>query len=383
MEFVSRQISIAISELINKYPVLAVTGPRQSGKTTLLKNLLLGYRYLSLEDADVRSYATDDPVGFLKEYDQKVIFDEVQRVPHLLSYIQTRVDDSGQMGQYVLSGSQNFHLLQQITQSLAGRVAMFKLLPFDNQELVQADLLPDNWRELLIKGFYPAIYDRDLASPIFYANYLETYVRRDLSELIRVQDMKRFNTFIGLCAGRSGQLLNLSSLANECGISQPTAKSWLSTLESSYIIFLLNPYFENFNKRIVKSPKLYFYDTGLLSYLLGYRDVSDLDEQSVIGNLFENMIVSELLKQNHHQYQLREYWFWRDSHGNEIDVLTRQGNRFDIFEIKSTQTIMPKLMKGMNQFAEISGRVKSKTLIYGGDEKQDRSEIKVRSWRDV
>lgn len=381
MSIVRRQLEKPILSLLSKYPVLALTGPRQSGKTTLLKNILPDYEYVSLEDSDLRSFAEDDPHGFLKKYHSNVIFDEVQRTPNLFSYLQTIVDKSGQMGQFILSGSQNFHLMERITQSLAGRVAIFKLLPFDSGELKDADLLLNDWKEMIVKGFYPAIYDRDLNPSIFYANYLQTYIDRDVAALMNVHDMRLFRNFIGLCAGRAGQLLNISNLANECGISQPTAKSWLSILESSYIVFLLSPYYENFNKRIVKTPKLYFYDTGLLSFLLGFKQSEDLNDQTLIGSLFENLVIADILKKNHHEYQLQEYWFWRDSNAHEIDLLTKRAGGFDIFEIKSTQTILPKHFKQLDYFAEIAeGKVKKKMLIYGGEEEQDRTRYLVRGW---
>ena len=380
MAIIPRQITAAITSLLPKYPILAITGPRQSGKTTLLKEAFPTYRYVSLENPDNRAYATDDPVGFLKTYDNQVIFDEVQRTPALFSYLQTTVDDSGQMGQFILSGSQNFHLIERITQSLAGRVVLFKLLPFDTSELKPEGLLKD-WKSMMVQGFYPAVYDRDLDPSIFYANYLQTYIDRDVATLTNVQDMRRFRNFIGLCATRNAQLLNLSNLANECGISQPTAKSWLSILESSYIIFLLQPYYENFSKRIVKTPKLYFYDVGLVAFLLGLRSSDGLNDQALIGSLFENLVVADIIKKNHHSYQLQDYWFWRDANGHEVDLLTNRAGGFDIFEIKATQTILPKLFQGMDYFASITaGKTKTKTLIYGGEENQERTKYAVRTW---
>jgi predicted AAA+ superfamily ATPase len=384
MTIIKRQLATALQALLPKYPILALTGPRQSGKTTLLRAILPEYRYVSLENPDNRSYATDDPVGFLKEYSAQVIFDEVQRAPALFSYLQATVDNSGQMGQFILSGSQNFHLLERITQSLAGRVAIFKLLPFDSDELKQENLPTGDWKSLIVKGFYPAVYDRDLPPAIFYNNYIQTYIDRDVAELTNVQDTRRFRNFIELCAARNGQLLNLSNLANECGISQPTAKSWLSILESSYIVFLLSPYYKNFSKRVVKTPKLYFYDTGLVAYLLGCRQVSDLNDQSLLGSLFENLVVANVIKKNHHQYLLRDYWFWRDSNGHEIDLLTTMGGGLNIFEIKSTQTVLPKLFQGMDRFSEITqGKVKTRTLVYGGDKNQDRTHYQIRPWNEV
>lgn len=384
MSVAIRDIIHQVKDHLGKYPIVALTGPRQSGKTTLLKKFLPDYRYVSLENADQRAFAKQDPAGFLKKFDSKVIFDEVQRSPHLFSYLQTLVDESGQMGQFILSGSQNFHLLSRITQSLAGRVAIFKLMPFDSSELVSAKMSMPDWKSQILKGFYPAIYDRDLDSSVYYSNYLQTYVNRDIADLTRVQDTKRFKNFVQMCAARAGQLLNLNSLANACGITQPTARSWLSILEASYIVFLLQPYHENFNKRIVKSPKLYFYDSGLLSFLLGLRKVDDLNDQKLLGHLFENMIVADIMKRNYHQNLLRDYWFWRDSGGHEIDLLTKTGNQFDIFEIKSSQTILSKLTSGLDYFDKITrGAVRSKTLVYGGEKDHDRSDFKVRTWREL
>ncbi|GGE59480.1 hypothetical protein EV200_103509 [Pedobacter psychrotolerans] len=382
--FVKRQITHIIKKQQSKFPILALTGPRQSGKTTLLKELFKDYRYISLENPDIRAFATDDPNGFLNEYSENVILDEVQRVPSLFSYIQTKVDESKKMGQYILSGSQNFHLLNSITQTLAGRVALFKLLPLDFEELKAAELLEDDYPQALFKGFYPAIFDRDIDPKVFYTNYIQTYVEKDVTELLNVKDLKAFRTFLGLCAGRAGQLLNISALANDCNISQPTAKAWLSILESSYLIFLLQPYHQNFNKRLVKSPKLYFYDTGLLCYLLGIRSADEIILNRLKGSLFENLILAELQKKNYHQYTHLDYYFWQDSNGNEIDILLKNYNGFDVFEIKATETISIKLFKQMDRFAELAAPEDvKKTLIYGGKQNQKRSKYQVQSWKDI
>lgn len=379
---ITRQITSLILELSSKFPVIALTGPRQSGKTTLLKNAFSDYKYLSLEDPNNREFAQNDPVGFLKRYKEKVIFDEVQRVPQLFSYIQTIVDESGQMGQFILSGSQNFQLLHNITQSLAGRVALFKLLPFDFAELANADLLPTEFADILIKGFYPALFDRQIASTIFYANYIQTYIERDVVQLINIKDLRLFRTFLGLCAARSGQMLNINALGNECGISQPTAKAWLSVLESSYITFQLPPYFKNFNKRIVKTPKLYFYDTGLVCHLLGIKTLEDLDPFK--GALFENLIIAEFYKQNEHQYLHQDFYYWRDASGNEVDLLYPKALKFNIFEIKASQTIKPDHFKGLNFLSDISNEaVSTKTLIYGGNESQERTQYLIKSWNNI
>ncbi len=381
---IKRRIESVIRSYITKFPILTLTGPRQSGKTTLLKELFSDYRYVSLENPDTRNYALEDPVAFLKEYENQIIFDEVQQAPKLFSYLQTLVDSRNQMGQFILSGSQNFQLLERITQSLAGRTAIFKLLPMDSWELDQADLLSQSWKELLIKGFYPAIYDRGLDSAAFYSNYIQTYIDRDVVRLTKVHDIRRFRTFLGLCATRNGQLLNLSNLANESGISQPTAKSWLTILESSYIVFVLQPYFENFGKRIVKTPKLYFYDVGLVSHLLGLRSAADLNDGNILGTLFENLVIADLMKTNHHAYQLRDYYFWRDTNGHEVDLLFKKGTEFNIYEVKSTQTILPRLFKDLDYFENITkGKINTKTLIYGGSENQTRSDYTVSPWNNV
>jgi len=381
---IKRQLQQAIQRFSTKYPVLAITGPRQSGKTTMLKNMFQEYRYVNLEGPDIRDFALNDPVGFLKQYDQYVILDEIQRTPALFSYIQTIVDEKKIMGQFIISGSQNFQLMARITQSLAGRVALFKLFPFDNAEMKSAGLLHEDYLTNLIRGCYPAIFDRNIPSKVYYSNYVQTYVQRDLTELIAVKDLRAFRNFLGLCAARAGQLLNLNALANECGITQPTAKAWLSALESSYIVFLLNPYFENFSKRIVKTPKLYFYDTGLLSYLLNINDSGQIVTHPLKGSLFENMAIAEYVKRMHHTYSETGLWFWRDSAGHEIDLLTTNADGISLYEVKATQTIMGEMFNNLDYFEKISGKTKlKKTVIYAGLETQKRSKGTVLPWTEL
>ncbi|RPA66729.1 ATP-binding protein [Cyclobacteriaceae bacterium YHN15] len=381
---ISREIVSAIKKISPKYPILALTGPRQSGKTTLLKSLFPDYRYVSLENPDNRNFAESDPNGFFKEFHSRVIFDEVQRVPELFSYIQNIVDDrSGEMGIYVLSGSQNFHLMHSITQSLAGRVAIFKLFPFDLKELKNVGLMGEDYLNSIIKGFYPAIYDRDIPSKVFYSNYIQTYINRDISELVAIRDLRIFQNFLALCATRAGQLLNLNALANECGISQPTAKTWLSALEQSFIIFQLYPYHKNFNKRVVKTPKLYFYDTGLLCHLLKISKTESLLTHPIKGALFENMMIAEYVKQMHHQSNPQDLWFWRDAAGNEIDLMVDKGDQIDIIEFKASQTIKTQMFDGLSKFEEIS-QIKNlnKSLVYGGTTSQKRSAGNLVSWME-
>lgn len=381
---VSREIVSAIKKIAPMYPIIALTGPRQSGKTTLLKNLFPDYRYISLENPDNRNFAESDPNGFLKEFHSDVIFDEVQRVPELFSYIQNIVDDrSGEMGIYVLSGSQNFHLMHSITQSLAGRVAIFKLFPFDFTELGKVGLLEEGYLQSLIKGFYPAIYDREITSRIFYSNYIETYINRDISELVAIRDLRIFQNFLSFCAARAGQLLNLNALANECGITQPTAKTWLSALKQSFITFQLYPYHKNYNKRIVKTPKLYFYDTGLLCHLLKISKTESLLTNPIKGALFENMMIAEYVKQMHHQNNTQDLWFWRDAARNEIDLMVDKGDQMDIIEFKASQTIKTQMFDGLAKFEEIS-QIKNlnKSLVYGGNTSQKRSAGNLVSWSE-
>lgn len=381
-KWITRSLAQEIKKRINQYPILAVTGPRQSGKTTLLKVLFSNYTYVSLENPDNRSFATEDPNGFLKRYSGQVILDEVQRAPELFSFLQTAVDESGEMGQYILSGSQNFHLLKSITQSLAGRVALFRLLPLDTQELEQAGKLPENYLEACIKGGYPAIYHRGINSTDFYDNYIRTYIEKDVTELINIRDLNSFRTFLGLCAARAGQLLNLTAMANESNISQPTAKSWLSILESSYIVFQLYPYHENFNKRLVKTPKLYFYDVGLLTHLLQIREQQELATNRFKGNIFENFVIANFQKFNENSYQHLQYYFWQDHNGIELDLLLKNARGFEVYEVKSTQTLSAPLFKNLKHFAELAQPQNVKPhLVYGGEENLIRSGVQVLPWK--
>jgi len=369
---------------MQRYPIVALTGPRQSGKTTLLKGMFPDFRYVSLENPDNRAFAENDPNGFLQLYDQKVILDEVQRVPALLSYIQTIVDSNNMMGQFILSGSQNFNLMKSITQSLAGRVALFKLLPFDMTELKSADLLPSDYEQLIIKGSYPALYDRSIPFASFYANYIETYIQRDVTELLSIRDFGLFRTFLKLCAARIGQQLNIANLSSEIGVSVPTLRSWISILESSYIMYQLPPFFKNFNKRLVKSPKLYFYDTGLASFLLGIRNEKTLLESEFKGALFENMIITEYVKQNYHYNLYHDFYYWRDSNGHEVDLLVSNDTAYDAIEIKSTKTILPKQFAGLDFLANIGGdAIRRKILVYGGDSSQKRTHYQIWAWSDI
>ena len=378
---IKREIFESIRGLINKYPVLAITGPRQSGKTTLLQKLIPDYQYINLENPDMRDFAASDPNSFLAKYRHQVIFDEVQNVPELFSYIQTIADESNLMGQFILSGSQNFHLMHSITQSLAGRVAIFRLLPFDHQELAASDILNADYLHNIVHGYYPAIYSRNITPRIFYSNYIQTYIQRDVSSLIAIKDLKLFQKFLSLCATRAGQLLNMNSLANECGISQPTAKSWLSALENSYIVFTLSPFHDNFSKRIIKTPKLYFYDSGLLCHLLGFTNPDQILTHHFKGSLFENAMIAEYVKRMNHKNHLQNIWFWRDAAGHEIDLIVQEGLKLNLIEIKATQTIQTDLFKGLEYFANRSKQENlTKTLVYAGSDYQNRTIAEIVPW---
>ena len=381
---IPRQLVESINRLKTKFPILAVTGPRQSGKTTLLRHLFPDYQYVTLENPDVRERALNDPKGFLNTHKERVIFDEVQQTPQLFSYLQEKVDNDRQMGQFILSGSQNFQLLQSITQSLAGRVALFKLFPLSFQELKSINLLPKQWYEVAFKGFYPALYDRDIEATDFYRNYVETYLERDVRQLVNVRDLRQFRFFLKYCAGHVGQTLNLQKIANEVGISQPTAQSWLSVLETSYIVFTLPPYYRNFNKRLVKTPKLYFYDTGLVAYLLEMTRPADVNTYYQRGAIFENLIVSELYKHQFHTYQKTDFYFWRDNNDLEIDVLFENKDAIHIAEIKSAETLNSSFFNNMQKFSKIAANASlSPFLLYGGNESLEYLNTQIVSWDSV
>ncbi len=382
---INRAIFEEIKLLSNQYPVLALTGPRQSGKTTMLKTMFPDYKYITLENPDNREFAERDPKGFLNAYHEKVIFDEAQNTPTLFSYIQGIVDDSGKMGQFILSGLQNFQLMERISQSLAGRVAIFNLLPFENKEMKTANWLEDKAIDAIPKGFYPAIFERGADHDRYYANYISTYINRDVSQLMNIHDLRSFKTFVKLCALRTGSLLNLSDLARDTGISHTTARNWISILETSFIVYLLPPYYRNYGKRLVKSSKLYFYDTGLASHLIGIRKSKLTPTHPMWGQLFENMVLMELIKQNAHRNTSREFSFWRDSKGHEVDVLIEDEGTLHLYEIKASSTIQNKMFAGLDYFNNISEgeNIAEKNLVYSGDEAQNRTDYQIIPWNQL
>lgn len=390
---IEREISPYLKKLIKKYPVITITGPRQSGKTYLAKNTLIDYQYVNLEDLEIRSFAKNDPKGFLKKYPGKLIIDEIQRVPELTSYIQVVTDEKKQSGQFVLTGSQNFQIMDTLSQSLAGRTANLILLPFSFNEIEKKYKKKDFIDKLIFTGFYPRIYDKRLNPTEMLSSYVSSYVERDLKQLSAIKNLDLFQRFMVLCAGRVGQLLNLNNISNDLGISSNTLKEWLSLLRASYIIFLLHPFHPNINKRLVKSPKLYFYDVGLACYLLGIDNEKQLKTHPLRGQLFENLIVIEVLKHRYNNGLNNNLSFYRDSNSNEIDLICQTADKFTAIEIKSTNTIRFDKEYGRGIFKNIENiksimknKLKDKVIVYLGDNdyKIQGYEIKnIRSFRSV
>ena len=373
-----------IMRLAKGFPVIAITGPRQSGKTTLARSSFPDKPYLSLEDPDSRFLAESDPRGLLSRYPDGLILDEAQRAPQLFSYLQGFVDNQLVPGKYVLTGSQQFGLLSGITQSLAGRVGLVQLLPFAMEELAAVGRLPDDADLLMQRGMYPPLYDRDLLPTDWFPAYVNTYIERDVRQLINVRDLSAFQRFIRMCAARTGQLLNLSSMASDCGITHNTAAAWVSVLEASYIIFLLRPHFNNFNKRLVKTPKLYFLDTGLAAWLLGIRTQEQLTFHAQRGALFENLVVTEFLKGRFNSGQQADLYFWRDNKGLEIDLLLDDGISLKPVEIKSGQTIAPDFLTSLRKWCELSGNPdRPAMLVYGGDKELTNGNVSIIPWRKL
>ncbi len=371
-----------VQRLAKKFPVLSVTGPRQSGKTTLLKQSFPNHTYISLEDNDNRRFAENDPRGFLNAYPKGIIIDEVQRVPHLFSYIQTIVDDKNKSGQFILSGSQNFLLLENISQTLAGRIAILKLLPFSLNEL-QGNKILTKWEDYIFTGSYPRIYDKKISPKDFYPSYIQTYVERDVKQMKNIGSLSDFMKFIRMCAGRLGSLLNISSLANDCGISVNTAKSWLSILEASYIIYLLQPHHNNFNKRLVKMPKLYFYDTGLACSLLGIEKSTQLKTHFLKGGLFENMVINEFTKNRYNNALTDNSFFWRDNKGSEIDLILEKNSTLIPIEIKSGETVSDDYFKPITYWNKLSkNTAKNSYVFYAGKQTQARTLANLVGWAD-
>jgi predicted AAA+ superfamily ATPase len=381
---IPRDAFATVRSLADGFPVVAVTGPRQSGKTTLVQAAFPDRPYANLEDLETNELATSDPKGFLASFPDGAILDEVQRAPELFSQLQVRVDAERRPGLFVLTGSQQFDLMARVTQSLAGRIALVPLLPFGLSELVRANRAPKQLEDLLWMGLYPPVHDRGLDPRIWYGNYVQTYLERDLRQQIAIRDLSTFQRFLRMCAARSGQLLNLSSLANDCGVTHNTARAWISVLEAGFLVHLLRPHHASFGKRLVKTPKLYFNDPGLAAWLLGIENAKQLSTHSQRGALFETWLVADLLKARFNMGLSSNLYFWRNRSGLEVDVLAERGELLVAVEAKSGQTISDDYFRSLERWHALAADQRgSSWLVYGGSSTQRRREVQVLSWSDI
>lgn len=381
--FIPRRLPEHLKVLGSFFPVVSITGPRQAGKTTLLKETYPDYRYVSLENPSVRLAIQEDPEGFLATYNDRVIFDEAQRYPDLFSYLQGVVDERRTPARFILSGSQNFLLRKSITQSLAGRVGIARLFPLDNTELKHAGKLPLEYEEALFQGGYPELVSKKVPPAIFYSSYLASYVERDVAEFVSPANLDIFQRFIRICAIYSGQTINYSKIANDTGVSLPTIQSWLAILEQSYIIFRLPPFFRNFGKRLTKTPKLYFYDTGLLSFLFGLKDPADVAGSDFKGALFENAMVADAIKSFHHMGEEPRFYYYRDKSKDEVDLVYERASLARLWEIKAAYSFRPRLIEKIEAVASNWDRPTDINLLYTGDEEHRVRKTNLINWRNV
>ena len=381
---IPRTAATTLERLAKGFPVLALTGPRQSGKTTLAKHVFPHKAYVSLENPDELAFASTDPRRFLARFTQGAVLDEVQRCPALLSWLQTLVDERNVMGDFVLTGSAQFELIAGITQSLAGRVGRVELLPLSISEMRNAHTLPTTLNSLLLQGGYPSLYSRDVSPQDWFGNYMATYIERDVRQLIGVRDLSQFQRFVKLCAARSGQLLNLAALGADSGLSATTVREWLSVLEASYLVMRLQPHHQNFGKRLIKSPKLYFLDVGLMAWLLGIRDIHTIDTHAARGALFETLVVSELVKQRFNQGVASQLFFWRDSTGHEIDVLQETTKGLQAIEIKSGSTFASDWPQGIRKWQALAKENNVQPwIVFGGDDVMERDGFTLMGWQQL
>jgi hypothetical protein len=413
---INRILGSQLPKLAKQYPVISVTGPRQSGKTTLIQQVFSDYEYFNLEDPNTRMMIMDDPKQFVNPQRTRVIFDEIQKYPELLSFIQVTVDEVGHSGCYIISGSQNLLLLEKVSQSLAGRVAITKLLPLSLTELKSADRLKTNPFEQILFGFYPRLYQvnpsqanlnqakhavskqttQEVANsttglttaPLkptqFYGNYLASYVERDVRQIKNISSLSTFQRFMALLAGRVGQLFNAASIANDLGITSKTARAWLNILEASYITFRLQPYYKNFGKRVVKSSKLYFYDVGLLAYLLKIDNQAEIETHFARGHLFENLIIAEIMKMNLNRRLRPKLYYWRDRTGHEVDLLIDQGTQINVVEIKSSATYKSRFLQGLNYWNQLDKTPPGKKmLVYSGELENKVKNCQIVNWQNL
>lgn len=379
---IQRDIIEKIKMMAQKMPIISITGPRQSGKTTVAKMCFPDYSYVNIENPDTFEDAKSDPRLFLSRHTNGLIIDEIQLFPALFSYIQTISDENNRAGEFIITGSQNFLLSAKISQSLAGRVYVTHLLPFSISELKNADYNLDNFQKYIFQGFYPRLYDKDILPTMFYPSYIQTYTERDIRQIVNVSNLFLFQKFMRLAAGRVGQLLNYNNIATEIGVDLKTVKSWFYILETSFIVFFMQPHYQNFSKRLLKTPKLYFYDTGLACSLLGIKKEEDVDLHWAKGALFENLIIADVMKNYLNRVEISPLYYWRDNTGNEIDCLIDESDSIKSIEIKSSTTINNDYFKGLSYYKKLNQATKS-YLVYGGHQSMIRNEANILSWNDT
>lgn len=379
---VLREAENTLKKLAQQFRAVALVGPRQCGKSTLAKAVFPDRPYVSLENPEVRQRALDDPKGFLHSFPHGAVVDEAHRVPELFNYLQQLLDETRERGLFILTGSNNFLMLEKITQSLAGRIGYLDLTPFSLRELFSIPKYPQTSNEVLWRGGYPAVTFEKVDPHLWFPSYVRTYVERDVRQIKNITDLTAFQRLLFLCAGRVGQQLNLSNVAIECGVDHKTVRSWMSVLQASYVIYLLPPFYQNFSKRVVKSPKLYFYDTGLVCYLLGIESPGALSSHAARGAIFENMIVTEVLKSRLNAALRSDLYFWRDASGHEIDLVMDRGQRLWAFEIKSGMTFQKDQIKGLRYWYKTTGH-REGAVIYGGDESYSTPEARIIGWREA
>jgi predicted AAA+ superfamily ATPase len=381
---VKREAAEKIQELAGKFPAIGLLGPRQSGKTTLAKDLFKDKPYVSFENHDILLAATTDPRGFLANYSNGAVFDEIQKAPHLFSYLQGIIDDNpSKTGLFILTGSQNFLLLENITQSLAGRIAFIHLLPFSYQELITTNWKDNTLDYFILHGGYPRLYDKSIEPVDYYPNYILTYVERDLRQIKNINDLGLFQRFLKICASRTGQIINYTSMGNDCGIDKKTVVSWLGILETSFIAFTLKPFYNNFGKRLLQMPKLYFYDTGLCCSLLEIEYEIQLANHPLRGALFENFVLLELMKQRLNRGQRRNFYFWRDRTGNEVDILLDKATGAIPIEIKASATYNKSFLKGINYWDGLQKTPNQSFLIYTGENSFRQQGTEILNWKEL
>jgi uncharacterized protein len=385
---VGRILTPIVATALKHFPFVSITGPRQSGKTTLTHLVANDWIYLNMEIAQFKDFAMKDPEGFLQKYNYKVVLDEVQSVPSLFPYLMAHTDKQNKNGAYILSGSQNFQLMESISQTLAGRVAIFSLLPFSFVEMFPyLKKIHVKLPRIILRGFYPRLFiNKDLGNSIFYKSYIETFVKKDIKKLANIQNSRMFNIFLKLLANRAGNLLNANEVAAQVGVDATTIKRWLGLLETSYIIYQLPSYHNNLDKRILKKSKIYFQDTGVLCYLLNIKTEAELIEHSLYGSIFENFIINEKLKKYLNKGEEANAYFWQDTNGKEVDLILEYSNKLDIFEIKSSKTPKSDFTKNIKLFSELASKQSLKTslhLVYAGEESYVQNGVKITSWIDA